>query len=358
MDDTETNSSGINLNKTKVWESAVPPGLQFALGVVGNLIALVVLVTSAKSHKWKPFYRLVGGLALTDGGGILLVYPTVMVRYATDFTYDFPKPLCDYSSFIYTFTLISSAMIVCAMSLDRFWAILFPFKYNTNTKNRRTNIMLISIWIAGAFISSLQLMGLGSSFNYYPGSWCFLNFVGITTMDRLSSYIYSLFGLSILLTTIGLNSIVILTVCRGMNSDIRQQQTARRRKKNDIFIVIFLMIIVTVFGVCWTPLMVTILGHAGRWIHGNGARELLVLRFAVTNSIIDPWIYILLRKETFIAMKRHSRGLCKTLFDRLDIPTESGLPESTPNEVSGCGKSMEKTISTDDQISSTILHKL
>lgn len=257
MDDTETNSSGINLNKTKVWESAVPPGLQFALGVVGNLIALVVLVTSAKSHKWKPFYRLVGGLALTDGGGILLVYPTVMVRYATDFTYDFPKPLCDYSSFIYTFTLISSAMIVCAMSLDRFWAILYPFKYNTNTKNRRTNIMLISIWIAGAFISSLQLMGLGSSFNYYPGSWCFLNFVGITTMDRLSSYIYSLFGLSILLTTIGLNSIVILTVCRGMNSDIRQQQTARRRKKNDIFIVIFLMIIVTVFGVCWTPLMVS-----------------------------------------------------------------------------------------------------
>lgn len=101
---------------------------------------------------------------------------------------------------------------------------------------------------------------------------------------------------------------------------------------------------------------VTILGHAGRWIHGNGARELLVLRFAVTNSIIDPWIYILLRKETFIAMKRHSRGLCKTLFDRLDIPTESGIPESTPNEVSGCGKS--KTISTDDQISSTVLHKL
>ena len=251
----EANVSSSNLTtKDKVWESAIPPALQFALGVIGNLIALVVLVTSAKSHKWRPFDRLVGGLALTDGGGILLVYPTVMVRYATDFTYDFPKILCNYSCFIYTFTLISSAMIVCAMSLDRFLAILFPFRYNTAGKERRTNIMLMVIWIIGIIISCLPLIGLGSSFNYYPGSWCFLNFVGTTTLDRINSYIYSLFGFAILLTTITLNAIVIVTVCRGMNSDIRQ--TTRRRNKNDVFIVIFLMIIVTVFGVCWTPLMV------------------------------------------------------------------------------------------------------
>lgn len=124
MNDTESNSSGVNLNQTKVWESAVPPALQFAFGVVGNLIALGVLVKSAKYHKWKPFYRLVGGLALTDGGGILLVYPTVMVMYATDFTYDYPETLYNYSSFIFSLLFTSSAMIVCAMSFDRFMAIV------------------------------------------------------------------------------------------------------------------------------------------------------------------------------------------------------------------------------------------
>ena len=182
------------------------------------------------------------------------MYPTVMVRYATDFTYDFPKSLCNYICFIYTFTFISSAMIVCAMSFDRFLAILFPFRYNTAGKERRTNIMLMVIWIIGFVISCLPLIGLGSCSNYYPGSWCFLNFVGTTTLDQINSYIYSLFGFAILLTTITLNAIVIVTVCRGMNSDIRQ--TTRHRNKNDVFIVIFLMIIVTGFGVCWTPLMV------------------------------------------------------------------------------------------------------
>lgn len=135
MNDTGSNSSDVNLNQTKVWESAVPPALQFALGVVANLIALGLLVKSAKYHKWKPFYRLVGGLALTDGGAILLVYPIAIVRYATDFTYDFPKPLCDYSSFIYSLLFTSSAMIVCAMSFDRFWQL--HIRLNTTTSLRK-----------------------------------------------------------------------------------------------------------------------------------------------------------------------------------------------------------------------------
>lgn len=181
-----------NSTKERMWESAIPPAMQFGFGVIGNIIALVVLVMSSKTHKWRPFYRLVGGLAVTDGGGILLVYPTVMVRYATDFTYLFPKALCNYSSFVYTFTLISSAMIVCAMSLDRYVAILHPFLYGSGKNGRRANVTLCIVWTAGAVISGLQLVGLGSSFNYYPKSWCFINFVEMNTLDRVNSYIYSI----------------------------------------------------------------------------------------------------------------------------------------------------------------------
>lgn len=240
-------------SEPRMWESAIPPALQFAFGVIGNIIALVVLVMASKKHKWRPFYRLVGGLAITDGGGILLVYPTVMVRYATDFEYVFPKALCNYSSFVYTFTLISSAMIICAMSLDRFVAILYPFIYNSGRNGRRASIILGLIWITGGLVSSLQLMGLGSSFNYYPKSWCFINFVEMDTLDRINSYIYSIFGLLILLVTFGVNATVIITVIRNMKSDIR---SSKRRQKNDIFIISFLLVIVIVFSSCWAPLMV------------------------------------------------------------------------------------------------------
>ncbi|XP_062578508.1 prostaglandin E2 receptor EP4 subtype-like [Saccostrea cucullata] len=333
----------------RIWESIVPPILQCVLGVLGNLIALIALIRARKRHKWRPFHRLVAGLALTDGGGILLGLPTVFIRYASDFTYDFPKPLCEYSSFIFTFMLISSAMIVCAMSFDRFMAILYPFKYNVLNKKYRANITLISIWIFGAFISSLHLMGLGSSFSYYPGSWCFLNFIGVTTLDRANSYVYSLFGLLILFTTISFNVLVIASLCRHFREDNTISKT--RRRKSDIFNVILLLVIVTLFTICWTPLMFTILGHAALWISGNGSRELTVVRFGITNSIIDPWIYILLRKENFKALQLRFKGI----FGKLAFATNSGEQDVTPS--SHLRKksfdntlSSGKTLSTDDMI--------
>jgi hypothetical protein len=213
-----------------------------------------VLVSSRKRHKWKPFYRLVAGLALTDGGGILLVYPTVMIRYASDFTYEFSKPLCDYGSFVFTFMLLSSAMIVCAMSFDRFMAILYPFKYNLIGKKYRANITLLVVWLVGTLVSSLHLMGLGSSFNYYPGSWCFLNFIGISILDRVNSYIYSIFGLIILFMIFFFNILVIVSLCKNFRTDSIISKS--HRKKTDIFNVVLLLVIVTVFTICWTPLMV------------------------------------------------------------------------------------------------------
>ena len=245
-------------NTTRIWESAWPPGLQFFFGVVGNLIALIVLCSSSKRHKWKPFYRLVGALALTDMCGVLFIYPTVMIRYASDFTFEFSKPLCNYSSFIHTYVLFASALIVCAMSFDRFLAIIFPYHYNTETKVRRVNIILISIWIFTLMISSLHL-GLGDSKLYYPGSWCFLNFVGATTGERVNLFIYSILGLLILLLTICLNVSVIISVCVNLKQNKLSTSSQRRgRKKNNMFIILFLLVIVAVFITCWLPLMVRI----------------------------------------------------------------------------------------------------
>ncbi|XP_048758823.1 prostaglandin E2 receptor EP4 subtype-like [Ostrea edulis] len=341
---TTTNTSNITIEPI-IWESTAPPALQFALGVGGNLIALIALVTSRKRHKWKPFYRLVAGLALTDGGGILLVYPTVMIRYASDFTYEFSKPLCHYSSFVFTFMLISSAMIVCAMSFDRFMAILYPFKYNFFGKKHRANLTLVVIWLLGTLISSLHLMGLGSSFKYYPGSWCFLNFIGISILDRVNSYIYSLFGLLILCTIFSFNILVIVSLCRNLRRDKIILKSQRR--KSDIFNVCLLLVIVSVFTICWTPLMFTILGHAALWISGNGSRELLVVRFGITNSIIDPWIYILLRKENFIALQKRFKGL----REKINFATDSGGQNVTPSSDSR-EKSFDNTLSSGKTLSS------
>ena len=47
---------------------------------------------------------------------------------------------------------------------------------------------------------------------------------------------------------------------------------------------------------------VNIFQHAAFAVTGQGKTELLFLRMAVTNSVIDPWIYILFRKEVMIML--------------------------------------------------------
>ncbi|XP_062582823.1 prostaglandin E2 receptor EP4 subtype-like [Saccostrea cucullata] len=290
--------------EAKIWESVVPPVFQFVLGVTGNAIALVVLILSRKRHQWKPFYRLVLGLALTDGVGILLISLPVMMRYSSKFTYDFPKPLCNYSSFIITFLMSSSAMIVCAMSLDRFMAILYPFKYNIPGRERRTNIILTFVWILGMIISSLPMVGIGSNVIHYPGSWCFMNFVGTSTSDRVNSYIYSIFGLSVLTTTIFLNCFVMVKLCKSINEKRKYQ----RKRQSTTYNMILLLVFVTVFTMCWSPQIFLILGYAALLNNGNPSRDLLIARIAITNSVIDPWIYILFRKENLQALHSRCRG--------------------------------------------------
>lgn len=47
-------------------------------------------------------------------------------------------------------------------------------------------------------------------------------------------------------------------------------------------------------------LKVNILQHASGSITGEGTTELNLLRMGVTNSVVDPWIYILFRKEVIL----------------------------------------------------------
>lgn len=243
------------LTTTHIYENAAPVTLLFVFGVVGNCIALSVLCCSAKTHKWRPFYRFVCGLAISDGGGILASYPFAMYRYISKFQYDFPEPLCEYVGFVFMFTLMSSALIVCCMSFDRFFATFYPFLYNSPRKELRTNITLGSVWCLSGILSSLHLYGLGSSKNIYPGSWCFLNFIDLepwkpkATQNIIYSFIYAITGVIVVLLTIIINTAVIFFF-------VRNNARGKKSHRHDLHVIVFLLVIVTVFTSCWAPLMV------------------------------------------------------------------------------------------------------
>ncbi|XP_062586168.1 prostaglandin E2 receptor EP4 subtype-like [Saccostrea cucullata] len=318
------------------WPSPAPVSLLFIVGVVGNALALFILFSSYKTHKWRPFYRYVAGLAVTDSCGVFLTCPFVILRYASGFQYDFPDPLCDFIAFILMFMILGSAFIVCAMSLDRFLAILYPHIYNTATKNRRATLTLLGIWTFSGFISSLHIITKSESVRFFPGTWCFHDFLDVATKGRVLTMLYSLIGILILVTTAVLNALVICSFCRN----IRQKR--KKTMKRDIFIIIFLILTVIVFSICISPLLIVMFCHAIGTISGDGKLERIALRISFTNAIIDPWIYIVFRKETVEFLLRRVCKCCLVLYPDTEDSTRSSTkqPEMSVTKTSQDGENV------------------
>jgi hypothetical protein len=124
--------------------------------VVGNTIALVLLWINRREHKWESFYKLFTGLALTDFLGVFLVYPFATKRYVSHFTWCYPKPLCQFVSFIFVHAHIASAMLIFAMSIAIYLNLVKPHWFQSIHEGRKYTIV--------------HLVGVGDSELFYPGS--------------------------------------------------------------------------------------------------------------------------------------------------------------------------------------------
>lgn len=237
-------------------ESIVPPILQGSFGILGNFLALFLLFHHSNVHRWGTFYKYVFALAVTDVNGLLLHYPVAIARYASDFEFEFPKNFCCFDVFLFSFSFLSSAMIVCAMSCDRLFAVKYPFIYRSG--NHKTKRILFTIWIFSALVASFPLLGFGSVQMYYPGTWCFINFASLRRLDRINTYVYSSLCLLILLITAITNTAVIHSICQHDRTDIiSSNEFERRKRKNDeTYIVTLMLSIVILSSVCWIPLLV------------------------------------------------------------------------------------------------------
>ena len=152
---------------------------------------------------------------------------------------------------------VSSAMLICAMSIDRYLNLTRPHWFQSRHEGRKYTLVLVGIWIAGSLISMLHLVGVGDSELFYPGSWCYFDFVRDTTGNRVMSYIYSIFGFITVFITILANCLTMLRMCRdpitgGILLDLRRVSGLA-----DSHVMIFIIAVTVVFFILWTPLLVS-----------------------------------------------------------------------------------------------------
>uniref|UniRef100_UPI00398F7B51 prostaglandin D2 receptor-like n=1 Tax=Pristiophorus japonicus TaxID=55135 RepID=UPI00398F7B51 len=284
--------------------------LLFSTGLIGNIIALLILGKHKNSSRRQVsvFYILVTGLVLTDLLGKCLVSPVVFVSYASNLTLRAlaeADSLCDYFSFSMSFFGLASMFILFAMALECWLSISHPFFYQEHFTRRRVVVIFPVVYIFCLLFCSLPLVGLGSNKQYCPGTWCFFNMATVESTSSFSVFYATL--MAILIAAVLLcNSSVAINLAKmyrrqrqRSNSSLSfRNRTKRFAHAEEVDHLILLVLMSIIFLICSLPL--TIRAYIGAFAPDNKDEDdLIALRLASVNSIVNPWVFIIFRTSVF-----------------------------------------------------------
>uniref|UniRef100_A0A4W5NCT0 G-protein coupled receptors family 1 profile domain-containing protein n=1 Tax=Hucho hucho TaxID=62062 RepID=A0A4W5NCT0_9TELE len=296
-------------------EAMAVPVLMFAVGVIGNIIAIAALSGSKQERKSSAFFALVCGLAVTDLLGTCLASPITIATYLNgNVLYD-NNNLCEFHSFLLLFFGVAGLSIIFTMSAERYLAICCPYTYQRwGIDQHFARKCLFCIYLSNIAFCCLPVMGMAGSICQPSKTWCFINWRADKTLPATYSFLYASVSFLLILMTIVLNFAVCGTLLimrrRKIQSPVTRGSTRARWKALSSGVEAQMMTVLMVTSVvvlgCSAPLVVRVFSNQITWTENSHA-DLMAIRIASVNAILDPWIYILLRRTLFRKIQRFSK---------------------------------------------------
>lgn len=308
-------------NLTTPSTSPMIAGLSMTLGIVSNIIALIILAKAyarRRKHSKATFLLFASSLVATDLAGHVIPGALVLRLYQASNAGPPGEPdaICHFLGGSMVFFGLCALFLGCVMAAERCMGVTQPLVHARMVCTAYTKIVLVIIWSFALFIALLPSIHLGRYTYQYPGTWCF-----IKVLDKDTTITDVIFVL--LFSGLGLTSLAVAFICNTISgvtlviARLRQRTSHRRSaKSHDIEMVAQLVGIMVTSCICWSPLLIFGLMSVIKSYRGcmsddlQSYQTLLVLgvRLASWNQILDPWVYILLRRAILRKIYRLTTG--------------------------------------------------
>ncbi|XP_061641853.1 prostaglandin E receptor 2a (subtype EP2) [Phyllopteryx taeniolatus] len=297
-------------------KSPVISAIMFAAGLLGNVAALVILeirrrrdMKAADCRRRALFQVLITSLVVTDLGGTCLVSPLVQLSYSHNITLEGMSPnthgVCAYFGFSMTFFSLATMSLLLTMALERSFAIGYPYLYNRHVTKKFAYITIPVVFLVSCLFCLLPFVGFGKYVQYCPGTWCFIDMNPDWKKDRVYANLYATVMLVLVLAIVACNAFVVYQLLRMYQRRRRNggSVTASTRSKSErrptsmaeeVEHLILLVFMTTIFIICTLPLVIRVYMNSVGIRSESHPLDLIALRFISVNSIIDPWVFILL----------------------------------------------------------------
>lgn len=127
--------------------------------IIGNILVCVAVCLVRKLRR--PCNYLLVSLAVSDLCVALLVMPTALMYEVLE-EWRFGNLFCDVWVSFDVLSCTASILNLCAISVDRYWAITKPLEYGCKRTPRRMILCVALVWLGAACISLPPLLILGN----------------------------------------------------------------------------------------------------------------------------------------------------------------------------------------------------
>ncbi|XP_041638139.1 prostaglandin E receptor 2a (subtype EP2) [Cheilinus undulatus] len=307
--------------------------IMFGTGIFGNVAALVILeirrrrdMKAGEMRRRSLFHVLITSLVVTDLMGTCLVSPVVMLSYARNMTLigmaPDSKSVCRYFGFSMTFFSLATLSLLFMMALERGFAIGYPYLYNRHVTKKCAYITIPSVLLFWVFFCALPFGDFGVYVQYCPGTWCFIDMKPLDLADKIYPCLYASVMLVLVLAIVACNCFVVYQLFKmyrrrrrnGSSIMATKRPSSERRAMSmaeEVEHLILLVFMTIIFIICTLPLVIRVYINSTTMVSESHPLDLLALRFISVNSIIDPWVFILLSPSV---LHFFWGSVCRALF--------------------------------------------
>ncbi|MBN3298626.1 PF2R protein, partial [Amia calva] len=222
--------------------------------------------------------------------------------------FDPKKILCRIFGACMVFFGLCPLLLGCVMAVERCIGVTKPIFHSTKVISRHMKKMLALVWLFAILIALLPIMASRPYEVQESKSWCFFKMEDKRDwLDVFFPMLFSVLGLLSLFISILCNTVTGVTLIRSK----MKNEKHRKGTSHHFEMICQLLAIMVVSCICWGPFLVNVLiGSTQNKDKQTSERMLLAVRMATWNQILDPWVYILLRKAVLKKLFMITRGCC------------------------------------------------
>ncbi|XP_034292945.1 prostaglandin F2-alpha receptor [Pantherophis guttatus] len=287
------------------------------VGILSNSLAIVILMKAFKRFRQKSkalFLFFASSLVITDMLGHLIVGTIAVFVYANEKKWKKFDPsekiFCNFFGNCMVFFGLYPLFLGSVMAVERCIGVTKPIFHSTKMTFNHVKMILTMVCLFAIFIALLPILTSKKYTIQASKTWCFYQTEKIQDWeDRFYLLLFSCLGLLALVISLLCNAVTGITLLR-----VKFKSQHRQGRSHHFEMIIQLLGIMFVSCICWTPFLVimAIIGINGNTSHKTVPCETIIfaLRMATCNQILDPWVYILLRKAVLKKLYEIARRFC------------------------------------------------